>query len=237
MYKCDGDSCVLIDSIDNIDNTSTNSIHSIPLPLISSADSNSITVYGASWCKYCNDAKKLLEEYSKELGTCNYVDIEEYTTTTKFKEFMANRTNSYKTIPMIFRGDEFIGGYSDLLNICNNFNKVTKVTKVNKIIIHPVKNGPDDFTEPVSFEINIDGGPTINYTQTPNAITIIECEPFVYDTNKSVNGKLYAFDRTVESKNYFTLYLSGGHKLDNSDEINVHVRVHGPFIAFSLMFC
>jgi glutaredoxin 3 len=66
-----------------------------------------ITIYSADWCPYCNRAKKLLEAKGlkyKEINVDQHPDMR-----TKIVE-----KTGMKTIPQIFIGDHFVGGYSEL---------------------------------------------------------------------------------------------------------------------------
>jgi|TARA_B110000914_G_scaffold187034_1_gene171306 glutaredoxin len=78
----------------------------IPLP----NDSDEWTVYGAKWCEYCKKATELLE---KNNLTFVYHDVDDFGSD-NIKEQLKDLTNNQKTIPIIFNGNKFIGGYSDL---------------------------------------------------------------------------------------------------------------------------
>jgi glutaredoxin 3 len=66
-----------------------------------------IKLYTWAHCPYCRGAKNLLE--AKGLS---YTETEIYNDEAKRKELQA-LTNHY-TVPFIFIGDTFIGGFSDL---------------------------------------------------------------------------------------------------------------------------
>jgi glutaredoxin len=78
----------------------------IPLP----NDSDEWTVYGAKWCGYCKKVTELLE---KKNLTFVYHDVDDFGSD-NIKEQLKDLTNNYKTIPIVFNGNKFIGGYSDL---------------------------------------------------------------------------------------------------------------------------
>lgn len=112
---CDDNCCKIIETSSESESESYDSIDEMTLLPVPSANFE-WTVYGAKWCKYCRMANLFLE------GTPDYqyVDIEEYMTVSKFKELFDDKTDGYSTIPMVFKQDTFIGGYSDLLEINKN---------------------------------------------------------------------------------------------------------------------
>jgi glutaredoxin 3 len=67
----------------------------------------SVKVYSADWCPYCVRAKRLLEEKSVPFQEIN-VDKEPGA-----REAITKQTG-HKTIPQIFIGEKFIGGFSEL---------------------------------------------------------------------------------------------------------------------------
>lgn len=66
-----------------------------------------VTMYTKATCPYCNAAKKLFDSLSVP-----YTDIDVMEHPDKRAE-MSEKHNWY-TVPMIFVGDEFIGGYDDM---------------------------------------------------------------------------------------------------------------------------
>lgn len=88
--------------------TGTNNVPEVPMP-----QDDIWVIYGAPWCKYCVKAKELLE--SKNIPH-NYVDITDYGAINVQKQ-LSELTNDMQTIPIIFNGNNFIGGYSELLEI------------------------------------------------------------------------------------------------------------------------
>jgi len=67
-----------------------------------------IRVYTTSVCPYCVSAKRLL----KELGYAfNEINLEK---DPDLRLRLSAENGGYRTVPMIFIGDEFIGGYTDL---------------------------------------------------------------------------------------------------------------------------
>lgn len=64
------------------------------------------TILGTKGCKYCIFAVELLERKNK---TVRYVDIKEDDKARAF--FMEQK---FKTVPQIYEGDRYIGGYTEL---------------------------------------------------------------------------------------------------------------------------
>jgi glutaredoxin len=74
------------------------------------------TVYTKSDCVFCDSAKKLLSELGE---TLNIIDCDDVLKTkyikAKFLEHIKQLIGKeYKTFPMIFKDNIFIGGYQDL---------------------------------------------------------------------------------------------------------------------------
>tara|TARA_B100000989_G_scaffold269091_1_gene224270 strand:- start:125 stop:439 length:315 start_codon:yes stop_codon:yes gene_type:complete len=80
----------------------------VPLPTI-----DGWTVYGAEWCEFCKQATNVLK--SKEIAFV-YHDIDEYGGAA-VKDRLKDLTNNFQTIPMIFDGKTFIGGFTDLCRL------------------------------------------------------------------------------------------------------------------------
>lgn len=66
-----------------------------------------VTIYSTDWCPYCQKAKKLLESKGVKYDEIN-VDQKP-----NLREEIVAKTGM-KTIPQIFIGDHFVGGYSEL---------------------------------------------------------------------------------------------------------------------------
>lgn len=69
-------------------------------------------VYGADKCPYCKKAKELLEANNKEYV---YYDITNKKTETM--DELAPQTNNQRTVPIVFDGEKFIGGFNELSNV------------------------------------------------------------------------------------------------------------------------
>ena len=70
-------------------------------------------IYGRDNCVYCQAAKKLLE--SKGI---RYVEYKIGTDVTK--DFLLEIVPGAKTVPQIFQGEEYIGGYEQLVERLKN---------------------------------------------------------------------------------------------------------------------
>lgn len=67
-----------------------------------------ITVYTATFCGYCKAAKQLLNQLQlpyKEISLDGKDDL---------RAELSAANGGYRTVPMIFIGDQFVGGYTDL---------------------------------------------------------------------------------------------------------------------------
>lgn len=70
------------------------------------------TIYGASWCPPCRKVKTYF--------TDNKIDFVYHSVddnVTEVIQFLAEHTNEYKSIPMIFNRRKFIGGASDVITL------------------------------------------------------------------------------------------------------------------------
>lgn len=81
----------------------------------------SVKIYTTKTCPYCVSAKKLL--------TSLHVDFEEISLEGKddLRAKLSQENNGWRTVPMIFVGDYFVGGYDDL-------NKMHKEGKLMPMI-------------------------------------------------------------------------------------------------------
>lgn len=78
---------------------------------------NNIIIYSKSNCIYCEKAKELFPN-----ATIINCDKELEINKQQFLDQMKLKIGfSYKTFPMIFINDEFIGGYDDAVSYVNDF--------------------------------------------------------------------------------------------------------------------
>ncbi|MDO4250701.1 MAG: glutaredoxin 3 [Moraxella sp.] len=77
-----------------------------------------VTIYTTPVCPYCVNAKKLLENKG-----VHFDEISVYDMTAEERQALAVKTNNYRTVPQIFIGDTFVGGF-DQLNQLNQQGKL-----------------------------------------------------------------------------------------------------------------
>lgn len=68
-----------------------------------------VTIYSKATCPYCISAKRLLDQKGVA-----YTEIDVFGMSQAETDEVAVKTNHYRTVPKIFIGDTFIGGFSDL---------------------------------------------------------------------------------------------------------------------------
>lgn len=68
-----------------------------------------VKVYTTPICPYCSNAKQLL----KSKGV-DYEEIGMYDISSAERQELMKKTNNYRTVPQIFIGDAFIGGFDEL---------------------------------------------------------------------------------------------------------------------------
>lgn len=81
----------------------------------------SVVLYTSPTCPYCIRAKKLLENKGVPYTNININEI-----TANEREQLSVKTDGYRTVPQIFIGDTFIGGY-DQLNALNQSSKLDEM--------------------------------------------------------------------------------------------------------------
>ena len=67
-----------------------------------------IVIYTGPMCNYCSAAKHLLDKKK-----VNYTEFDIGVDSSKMQE-MQERTNGARTIPQIFIGEKYVGGYTEL---------------------------------------------------------------------------------------------------------------------------
>ncbi len=68
-----------------------------------------ITIYSTPVCPYCVHAKNLLTAKGLE-----FQDVSMMSLSADERSELMQKTNNYRTVPQIFIGDTFIGGFDDL---------------------------------------------------------------------------------------------------------------------------
>lgn len=70
------------------------------------------SIYGAPWCKACREAK---EWCYKNNGSNLFINVEDYEQTEDIDAFEEMKvTFGKKSLPLIFKDGNFIGGWDDL---------------------------------------------------------------------------------------------------------------------------
>jgi glutaredoxin 3 len=80
-----------------------------------------ITVYTTPVCPYCVSAKRLLSQKGLPFKE---VDLER---DPELRQKLSAENGGYRTVPMIFIGTEFIGGYSELAALDKSGGLAAKV--------------------------------------------------------------------------------------------------------------
>jgi len=92
-----------------------------PYPL----KTDKLTIYGIKGCPYCAKMKDISENVRGSV----YHDIDELIkkrfakSFADFKRKMKPFINNYDMVPMVFMGDQFIGGHDDFVKIFSKENK------------------------------------------------------------------------------------------------------------------
>lgn len=81
----------------------------------------SIKVYTTPICPYCSNAKQLLKSKEVEFDEIGMHDMSR-----DERMKLMEKTNNYRTVPQIFIGDTFVGGF-DELNALNQQGKLDEM--------------------------------------------------------------------------------------------------------------
>ena len=106
------------------------------------------TIYGTKNCENCTKIKDFFKKFVKTSKKIimRYYDIDELIKKKiiknylEFKEKMEPFINNHSTVPIIFVNDEFIGGYSDFINL---FEKLKNNKKISPTIVNSLKSNKD----------------------------------------------------------------------------------------------
>jgi len=71
----------------------------------------SVRVYTRRWCGYCYAARRFLTKLEIDFDEIPLDDKPE------IRRSLSEANNNWSTLPMIFIGDHFVGGYNDLARI------------------------------------------------------------------------------------------------------------------------
>lgn len=80
-----------------------------------------VTIYTTATCPYCIAAKQLLNSKSVAFDEIDFRRL-----TDDERQQLSDKTKGYRTVPQIFIGDEFVGGF-DQLNALNNAGKLDQL--------------------------------------------------------------------------------------------------------------
>lgn len=109
-----------------------------PYPL----KTNKLTVYGIKGCPYCAKMKDIAENIRGSV----YHDIDELINKglaksfADFKVIMKPFINNYDMVPMVFIGDNFIGGHDDFMKGAKNINMNNKLRNNKKNSLSVISN-------------------------------------------------------------------------------------------------
>lgn len=81
-----------------------------------------VTIYTKQTCPYCINAKRLLEQKG-----VNYQEFDVTKMSDDELNEVAIKTNHYRTVPKIFIGETFIGGF-------DNLNKLNQEGKLDEML-------------------------------------------------------------------------------------------------------
>lgn len=70
-----------------------------------------IRVYTSRWCGYCFAAGRLLDKLEVDFEEIPLDDEPE------LRRTLSDANNNWPTLPMIFIGDDFVGGYTELARL------------------------------------------------------------------------------------------------------------------------
>jgi len=118
---------------------------SFPYPpqIIPSNISTIYTIYGTKNCENCTKIKEFFKKKFKKSKkiVVKYYDIDDLLQKKiiknyrEFQEKMEPFIHNYKTVPIIFINDLFIGGYSEFMEFLKKLesNKILKKTNINSL--------------------------------------------------------------------------------------------------------
>jgi glutaredoxin 3 len=69
-----------------------------------------VTIYTTNYCSFCESAKRFFQQKKISFKT---VDL---SADNELRESLSSKY-SWRTVPMIFIGDDFIGGFQDLIKL------------------------------------------------------------------------------------------------------------------------
>jgi len=80
-----------------------------------------ITVYRTGFCPFCDMAKRLLHQHNYEFSEVSLDGQDE------LRIRLSKENGGWRTVPMIFIGEEFIGGFDELNKLAQSGKLAEKV--------------------------------------------------------------------------------------------------------------
>lgn len=80
-----------------------------------------IVVYRTNYCPFCDMAKRLLQQHQYEFEEVNLDGQDE------LRMKLSKENGGWRTVPMIFIGDEFVGGFDELNKLAKSGDLAAKV--------------------------------------------------------------------------------------------------------------
>jgi glutaredoxin len=116
---CSKNMCKLITDDGIVVERKKNKIKNFPYP----KKSDEWTIYEGDWCCYCRYTQQFMKLKKEKIV---YHDVDKLGNKKHVQIKLRSITNNYKTIPLIFHHNKFIGGYTELLTYYPKRNKITK---------------------------------------------------------------------------------------------------------------
>ncbi len=86
-----------------------------------------VTIYTASFCLYCTAAKRLLASLGVEFDEVGLDDKPE------LRQRLSTENGGWRTVPMIFAGDRFLGGFSEIREL-HGRGELEKLVKGDEVM-------------------------------------------------------------------------------------------------------
>jgi glutaredoxin 3 len=82
-----------------------------------------VRIYTTTVCPFCHAAKQLLQSLGAEFEEVN-LDLQP-----ELRQGLSERLEGWKTVPMVFVGDEFLGGFQEMLQLHRDGQLVPRLDK------------------------------------------------------------------------------------------------------------
>jgi glutaredoxin 3 len=70
-----------------------------------------VKIYTTSYCPYCDSAKRLFSQLNIKYSEISLEGNDE------LRDRLSRDNGGWRTVPMIFVGDQFVGGYTDVAQL------------------------------------------------------------------------------------------------------------------------